>query len=92
VRGLLDSCNKAIYDLKMVSPRAKVGVKLVAEEGVGTIAAGVAKGYAVVKRFYPIRNIPRTVGARLAGEIARRFGERGLPDGTIELHFEGSAG
>ncbi|MHB8575301.1 MAG: glutamate synthase large subunit, partial [Dehalococcoidia bacterium] len=37
-----------IYDLKMVNPRARVAVKLVAEEGVGTIAAGVAKAYADV--------------------------------------------
>ncbi|MCH7553515.1 MAG: glutamate synthase subunit alpha, partial [Chloroflexi bacterium] len=34
------------YDLKMVNPRARVCVKLVAEAGVGTIAAGVTKGYA----------------------------------------------
>src|SRR5204862_1369293 len=35
-----------IYDLKQANPRARVGVKLVAESGVGTIAAGVAKAYA----------------------------------------------
>ena len=35
-----------IHDLKEVNPRARVGVKLVAESGVGTIAAGVAKGHA----------------------------------------------
>jgi glutamate synthase (ferredoxin) len=43
-------------------------------------------------RHYPIQNTDRTVGARLAGEIARRYRAEGLPDGTIELHFEGSAG
>src|SRR5439155_10388963 len=37
-----------IYDLKRVNPRAKVAVKLVSESGVGTVAAGVAKGYADV--------------------------------------------
>ncbi|MBI3457197.1 MAG: glutamate synthase large subunit [Candidatus Rokubacteria bacterium] len=45
-----------------------------------------------VRLSYPIRNIHRTVGARLAGEIARRYGDRGLPEGTIEIRFQGSAG
>jgi glutamate synthase (NADPH) large chain len=40
----------------------------------------------------PIHNVHRTVGAMLAGEVARRYGERGLPDGTIRLTFKGSAG
>jgi glutamate synthase (NADPH/NADH) large chain len=35
-----------IYDLKRVNPKAAVGVKLVSEVGVGTVAAGVAKAYA----------------------------------------------
>jgi len=44
----IEDLAQLIYDLKQVNPRAKVAVKLVAEEGVGTIAAGVAKGYADV--------------------------------------------
>ncbi len=40
----------------------------------------------------PIRNIHRTVGARIAGEVARRWGNYGLPEGTIELRFRGHAG
>ena len=39
-----------------------------------------------------IRNVHRTVGAMLAGEVARRYGGRGLPGGTIRLSFNGSAG
>ncbi|HEU5200986.1 MAG TPA: glutamate synthase-related protein, partial [Ktedonobacterales bacterium] len=39
-----------------------------------------------------IRNRDRTVGARLAGEIARRWGDSGLPSGSITCHFTGSAG
>src|SRR6185436_729795 len=35
-----------IYDLKNVNPRARISVKLVAEVGVGTIAASVAKAHA----------------------------------------------
>ncbi|MGH7268763.1 MAG: glutamate synthase large subunit [Candidatus Rokuibacteriota bacterium] len=45
-----------------------------------------------VRLSYSIRNIHRTVGARLAGEIARRYGDAGLPEGTIEARFHGSAG
>jgi glutamate synthase (NADPH) large chain len=40
----------------------------------------------------PIRNIHRTVGAMLSGEIARRTGSAGLPDDTVRFHFTGSAG
>jgi glutamate synthase domain-containing protein 3 len=39
-----------------------------------------------------IRNVHRTAGGMLAGEVARRFGQEGLPDGTITLRFSGSAG
>ncbi len=40
----------------------------------------------------PIRNVHRTVGAMLSGEIARRYGSDGLPPDTIRFHFTGSAG
>ncbi|MGZ4821686.1 MAG: glutamate synthase large subunit [Terriglobales bacterium] len=40
----------------------------------------------------PIRNVHRTVGAMLSGEIARRYGSEGLPDDTIHCRFTGSAG
>jgi glutamate synthase (ferredoxin) len=40
----------------------------------------------------PIRNRNRTVGAILGSEVTRRYGHKGLPDGTITLHFQGSAG
>jgi glutamate synthase domain-containing protein 2/glutamate synthase domain-containing protein 1/glutamate synthase domain-containing protein 3 len=42
----IEDIAQLIYDLKMANPRARVCVKLVAAEGVGTIAAGVAKAYA----------------------------------------------
>ncbi|MSQ22732.1 MAG: glutamate synthase large subunit, partial [Dehalococcoidia bacterium] len=40
----------------------------------------------------PIRNSNRTVGAMLSGEVARRYGEDGLPDDSIHFRFRGSAG
>ena len=39
-----------------------------------------------------IRNINRTVGTMLGHEVTRKFGGAGLPDGTIDLTFTGSAG
>ncbi len=40
----------------------------------------------------PIRNVHRTVGAMLSGEIARRYGQNGLEADTIQFQFTGSAG
>ncbi len=40
----------------------------------------------------PVRNVNRTVGGILSGEIARRYGAYGLAEGTIEISFSGSAG
>lgn len=40
----------------------------------------------------PIANTDRAIGAALSGEIARRYGSAGLPDDTITLKFDGSAG
>ena len=40
----------------------------------------------------PIRNVHRTVGAMLSGEIARKYGSAGLEPGTIHCKFSGSAG
>jgi glutamate synthase (NADPH/NADH) large chain len=40
----------------------------------------------------PIRNVHRTVGAMLSGEVAQRYGHDGLPDDTISARFEGNAG
>ncbi len=45
-----------------------------------------------IEFMLPIRNIHRTVGAMLSGEIARRYGAAGLPDDTIKFKFNGSAG
>ena len=41
---------------------------------------------------FAIKNTDRAVGAMLSGEIASRYGEKGLPDKTINVRFKGSAG
>jgi glutamate synthase (ferredoxin) len=45
-----------------------------------------------VSAALPIRNINRVVGTMLGSEVTRRYGPAGLPDGTIDLTFHGSAG
>ncbi|WP_344678649.1 glutamate synthase large subunit, partial [Saccharopolyspora taberi] len=40
----------------------------------------------------PVRNVNRTVGTLLGAEVTRRYGGEGLPDGTIHVELEGSAG
>jgi glutamate synthase (NADPH) large chain len=40
----------------------------------------------------PIRNVNRTVGTLLGAEITRRYGGEGLPEGTVDISFTGSAG
>jgi len=45
-----------------------------------------------VKIEMPVRNINRTVGAMLSGEIANRYGHAGLDDDTIHILMQGTAG
>jgi glutamate synthase (NADPH/NADH) large chain len=45
-----------------------------------------------VKLELPVRNVNRTVGTMLGSLVTRRFGGDGLPDGTIDITFTGSAG
>ena len=41
---------------------------------------------------YAVRNVHRSIGARLSGEIARKHGAAGLPPGCLKVHLTGSAG
>ena len=41
---------------------------------------------------YTIANTDRSVGCMLSGEVAARYGQKGLPDNTINIKFKGSAG
>lgn len=54
-------------------------------------SAAIDDGSGVAAQF-EIRNTDRAIGARIAGEVARRYGDSGLPDGSINLSFTGSAG
>jgi len=58
----------------------------------------IAKSAEALERKQPvelalaIRNVNRTVGTMLGYEVTTRWGSAGLPDGTIRVHFTGSAG
>ena len=45
-----------------------------------------------VRLEMPIRNVHRAVGATLSHQVVRKYGAKGLPEGTIEITFRGSAG
>jgi glutamate synthase domain-containing protein 2/glutamate synthase domain-containing protein 1/glutamate synthase domain-containing protein 3 len=55
-------------------------------------APALERGEGVKLGPIPVRNVNRTVGGILSGELARRRGARGLPEGTVEISFSGSAG
>ena len=46
----------------------------------------------LVRAQFEIRNVNRTVGTMLGSQITRKYGGQGLPTGTIELTFNGTAG
>ena len=46
----------------------------------------------LVRATLPIRNVNRVVGTIVGSELTRRHGAAGLPEDTIRLHFQGSAG
>jgi glutamate synthase (ferredoxin) len=45
-----------------------------------------------VNATLPIRNVNRVVGTIVGSELTRRYGAAGLPEDTIRIHFQGSAG
>jgi glutamate synthase domain-containing protein 3 len=55
-------------------------------------AAPALESKTPVTGSFAIRNVHRTVGAMLGGQIACRYGSAGLPDETIHFKFNGSAG
>jgi glutamate synthase domain-containing protein 3 len=54
--------------------------------------AATLETLAPIEVTFPVRNIHRSVGTMLSGEIARRYGSAGLPDDTVRVHLTGSAG
>ena len=55
-------------------------------------AAPALEAQTPVKLEYPIGNTDRSAGTMLSGEVARRYGHKGLPDDTIWIGLKGVAG
>ena len=55
-------------------------------------SGAIRDGTTTLAKTFEIRNTDRAIGARQAGDLVRRYGREGLPDGTIDLTFVGSAG
>jgi glutamate synthase (NADPH) large chain len=68
------------------------GLDLALDHALIEQAAPALESQARVTGSFAIRNVHRTVGGMLGGEIARRYGSAGLPDETIHYKFTGSAG
>jgi glutamate synthase (NADPH/NADH) large chain len=56
------------------------------------LAEGALSDAQPVKLELPVRNVNRTVGTILGHEVTKRYADAGLPDGTIDVTFTGSAG
>ena len=56
------------------------------------LAEGALEDAHPVRLELPVRNVNRTVGTLLGAELTRRYGAQGLPDGTIHIALNGSAG
>ncbi len=65
--------------------------KVIDRKLIGDARAAIDRG-APVRIEMPIRNTDRTAGAMLSGEIAKIYGHAGLPDGTVQVKFKGTAG
>ncbi len=56
------------------------------------LADGALEDAHPVRLELPVRNVNRTVGTMLGAEVTRRYGAQGLPDDTIHVKLNGSAG
>lgn len=87
----------ALPDVPVHEPRHQT---LTQDHGLGTALDHILieKSEPAIERgekvsfIVPIRNVNRTVGAMLSGELAMRYGHAGLPDDTIHIQLNGTAG
>jgi glutamate synthase domain-containing protein 3 len=84
--GPLSHCGRQEHELEGTLDSSLRDMSRDAVESGGTCALGTPDDP------LPIRNTDRSVGAMLSGEIARRHGADGLPDGAITAHFRGTPG
>jgi glutamate synthase (NADPH/NADH) large chain len=68
------------------------GLEKALDHALVTMSADALQHGHQVRGQLAIRNVNRTVGTILGHEVTRRYGEKGLPPGTIDLTLTGSAG
>jgi glutamate synthase (NADPH/NADH) large chain len=96
-RGLDLSRMLALPELPEGTPRRAVrtqdhGLDVALDQTLVQLCEGALLDARPVTLELPVRNVNRTVGTMLGSMVTRRFGGEGLPDGTIDLTFTGSAG
>src|SRR3982750_3914901 len=87
----------AVPELPEGTPRRRVreqdhGLDIALDQTLTHLCEGPLPHARPVSLELPVRNVNRTVGTMLGSMVTRRFGGEGLPDGTIDLTFTGSAG
>ena len=68
------------------------GLELALDHRLIEMSEPAIDGASDVTGAFPIKNRNRTVGAMLSGKIAKKYGEKGLPEKKINFTFRGSAG
>jgi glutamate synthase (NADPH/NADH) large chain len=68
------------------------GLEKALDQTLVQLAEGALADAQPVKLELPVRNVNRTVGTILGHEVTKRYADAGLPDGTIDVTFTGSAG
>ena len=68
------------------------GLDKAMDNGLITAAAPALERGETVRIEREVKNVNRTVGAMLSGEVAKRYGHEGLPENTIQIRFTGVAG
>ncbi|MFA5204898.1 MAG: glutamate synthase large subunit [Lentisphaeria bacterium] len=92
-RGLLEVVGRRNADLPLRCRRTEFREAAECfDDGLLEKVKAAVEGQQPVTLDLPIRNINRTVGARLSGAIVGRHGPAGLPAGTLTLNFTGTAG
>ncbi len=83
--------------MPMEVPRYRIaaqnhGMEMALDHKLIELAKGAIASKEKVSFIHQIRNVNRTVGTMLSGEVARKYGHEGLPDDTIHVQFNGTAG
>lgn len=83
-----NDCTSALHN---VSEQCH-GIDKVLDQSILASAYSALEKGREVSLEYTVANTDRSVGSMLSGEVASRYGQKGLPERTIQIRFKGSAG